>query len=276
MTLPMLLEGRSVIVTGGARGIGLELSIALVSAGANVVATGRSKQHLAQVEHRAGLITSGRLHGVLADVRFAEDCERVASIATDRFGGVGALVNNAGVAMRLVSEDFETNPPPFWQIGVDAWREIVDTNVSGVFYMSRAAVPLMLEQRKGRLINISTGPRVMRTTGWFPYGASKAALESMSATWAQELAGSGVTVNVARPGVKVDTDLFPNGGRGARLSEGFAAPSIMNDLIVWLVSDASDGIHGRRFNASLWDSSKPTDEAARLAMLPYPELPHLF
>ena len=129
MTFPMLLEGRSVIVTGGARGIGLELSIALVSAGANVVATGRSKQHLAQVEHRAGLITSGRLHGVLADVRFAEDCERVASIATDRFGGVGALVNNAGVAMRLVSEDFETNPPPFWQIGVDAWREIVDTNV---------------------------------------------------------------------------------------------------------------------------------------------------
>ena len=136
-------------MTGGARGIGLELSIALVSAGANVVATGRSKQHLAQAEQRAGSITSGTLHGVLADVRMAEDCERVVSIATDRFGGVSALVNNAAVAMRLVSEDFETNPPPFWQIGVDAWRDIVDTNVSGVFYMSRAAVPLMLSNARG-------------------------------------------------------------------------------------------------------------------------------
>jgi 3-oxoacyl-[acyl-carrier protein] reductase len=270
------LAGHTVIVTGGARGIGLELSMALVSAGANVLATGRSKQHLAQAEQRAASIMKGTLQAVLADVRKAEDCERVVSVATDCFGGVTALINNAAVAMRLVNDDFETNPPPFWHIGPDAWRDILDTNVSGVFFMSRAAVPSMLKQGKGRLINVSTGPRMMRLTGWSPYGASKAALESMSATWAQELSGTGVTVNVVRPGAKVDTDLFPNGGHGARQSEGFVAPSIMNDLIVWLVSDASDGINGRRFNASLWDCSKPADEAARMATLPYPELPSLF
>ena len=276
MTLAVQLEGQTVIVTGGARGIGLELSIALISAGANVVATGRSKQHLAHAEQRAAAIVSGELHCVLSDVRIADDCKRVVSIATSRFGGVSALINNAAVAMRLVSDDFETNPPPFWQIGEDAWRDIMDTNVSGVFYMSRAAVPLMLKHGKGRLINVSTGPRMMRMTGWSPYGASKAALESMSATWAQELSGTGVTVNVVRPGAKVDTDLFPNGGRGARLIDGFVAPTIMNDLVVWLVSDAADSIHGRRFNASLWDNSKPTDEAARMAALPYPEPPYLF
>ena len=60
------------------------------------------------------------------------------------------------------------------------------------------------------------------------------------------------------------------------LADGFLAPSVMNELVVWLLSDASDGVSGRRFNASLWDDSKHEDEAARAAMLPYPEEPHLF
>ncbi len=270
------LAGQVVIVTGGTRGIGLELALALASAGANVVVTGRNEPDLANVRQRAATKGMGQIHGVLADVRLEEDCARVASVAVERFGSVAALINNAGVAMRLVSEDFETSLPAFWDVGADAWREIIDTNVSGVFYMSRFAVPLMLKRGKGRLIIVSSSPRMMRLPGWSPYGASKAAVESMSATWAQELSGTGISVNTVRPGGKVDTGLFPNGGRGALASAGFLAPSVLNSLIVWLLSDSSEGITGRRFNASLWDTGKHEDDAARAAMLPYPEEPYLF
>jgi len=266
-----------VIVTGGTRGIGLEVAIALVSAGADVVVTGRSQTDLEKSQQRAASVANaGRLYGVAADVRIMDDCMRVVAATVDRFGGITGLINNAGVAMRLASEQFEASPPPFWEIGAEAWRDIVDTNVCGVFYMSRCAIPIMLKRSKGRLINVSSSPRMMRLAGWSPYGASKAAVESMSATWAQELSATGVTVNVVRPGGKVDTGLFPNCGHGALAKDGFLAPSVMNGLLVWLLSDSSDGVSGRRFNASLWDDSQHEDEAARAAMLPYPEEPYLY
>jgi NAD(P)-dependent dehydrogenase (short-subunit alcohol dehydrogenase family) len=272
-----LLAGHSVIVTGGTRGIGWEIALALISAGANVVVTGRSQSDLDKSRQRAASVANGgQLHAIAADVRLMDDCMRVAAATVDRFGGITGLINNAGVAMRLASEQFETDPLPFWQVGAEAWRAIVDTNVSGVFYMSRCAVPAMLNRGKGRLINVSSSPRMMRLAGWSPYGASKAAIESMSATWAQELSATGVTVNVVRPGGKVDTGLFPNGGHGALARDGFLAPGVMNGLVIWLLSDASDGVSGRRFNASLWDDSKNEDDAAHAAMLPYPEEPHLY
>jgi NAD(P)-dependent dehydrogenase (short-subunit alcohol dehydrogenase family) len=271
------LAGHSVIVTGGTRGIGCEIALALISAGADVVVTGRSQADLDRSRQRAASVANaGQLHAVAADVRSMDDCMRVVDAAVDRFGGVTGLINNAGVAMRVVSEQFEESPPPFWQIGAEAWGAIVDTNVCGVFHMSRCAIPIMLKRSKGRLINVSSSPRMMRLAGWSPYGASKAAVESMSATWAQELSATGVTVNVVRPGGKVDTGLFPNGGHGALARDGFLAPSVMNGLAVWLLSDASDGVSGRRFNASLWDDSRHEDDAARAAMLPYPEEPHLY
>jgi 3-oxoacyl-[acyl-carrier protein] reductase len=257
--------------------MGLEVALALLAAGANVTVTGRKQDDLDAAQQRAEAIsTAGQFLGVAADVRLMDDCMRVAAATVERFGCITVLINNAGVAMRVASEKFETDPPPFWQVGAEAWSAIVDTNVSGVFYMSSCAIPVMLKRGKGRLVNVSSSPSMMRLPGWSPYGASKAAVESMSAVWAQELSATGITVNVVRPGGKVDTGLFPNGGHGALTANGFLAPSVMNELLVWLLSDASDGISGRRFNANLWDESKHEDEAARAAMLPYPEQPYLF
>jgi NAD(P)-dependent dehydrogenase (short-subunit alcohol dehydrogenase family) len=271
------LQGHSVIVTGGTRGMGWEMALALICAGANVVVTGRSQTNVERMKQHAASVANGsQFHVVEADVRIMDDCMRVADATISWFGGITGLINNAGVAMRLVSEQFDENHSSFWQVDAEAWRTILETNVSGIFYMSRCAIPTMLKRGKGQLINVSSSPRMMRLAGWSPYGASKAAVESMSATWAQELMDTGVTVNVVRPGGKVDTGLFPNGGQGALAAEGFLAPSVMNELIVWLLSDASDGVTGRRFNASLWDHSKHEDEAARATMLPYPEEPHLF
>ena len=236
------LQGHSVIVTGGTRGMGWEMALALICAGANVVVTGRSQTNVERMkQHAAQWRTAGQFHVVEADVRIMDDCMRVADAAIDRFGGITGLINNAGVAMRLVSEHFEENHSTVLADRCGGLAQHLETNVSGVFYMSRCAIPVMLKRGKGRLINVSSSPRMMRLAGWSPYGASKAAVESMSATWAQELMDTGVTVNVVRPGGKVDTGLFPNGGQGALAAEGFLAPSVMNELIVWLLSDASDG-----------------------------------
>jgi 3-oxoacyl-[acyl-carrier protein] reductase len=265
--------GRSVVVTGGSKGIGKELALALSRAGANVVVTGRKRAELDIVECHEGRGT-GLVKGVVADVRDAADCELVVRVAEQTFGKVDALVNNAGIALAGISESFNEAPPKFWTADQVAWRAILDTNVVGPFLMTQAAIPAMLDRNFGRIINVSSAPAVMRRPGWSPYGASKAALESLSITWAQELEGTGVTVNIVRPGGQVDTGIFPGAGVAPR--PGFLMPSVMNDLVVWLVSDLSAKFNGSRFSGQLWDKLLPPVRAAERAMLPYPEQPFLF
>jgi NAD(P)-dependent dehydrogenase (short-subunit alcohol dehydrogenase family) len=105
-------------------------------------------------------------------------------------GTVHILVNNAGRGMRFVSERFFDTPTSFWQTDPAVWRMIIDTNVNGPFLMARAVVPHMLEQRWGRIVNISMNHETMRRPGFSPYGPSKAALESETIIWAQDLAGT--------------------------------------------------------------------------------------
>jgi len=93
--------------------------------------------------------------------------------------------------MKFVNERFMTEPMPFWEADPDVWRMVVDTNVNGVFLMTRAVIPHMLRRISGRIINVSINQETMRRRGFSPYGPSKAALESMSVIWAQELAGTG-------------------------------------------------------------------------------------
>jgi NAD(P)-dependent dehydrogenase (short-subunit alcohol dehydrogenase family) len=102
--------------------------------------------------------------------------------------------------MRYVSEDFLTQPTRFWETPAETWRLVIETNVVGPFLMARAAVPSMLAHRWGRIVNISMNTETMRRRGFSPYGPSKAALESATAIWAQDLADSGITVNALLPG----------------------------------------------------------------------------
>ena len=104
----------------------------------------------------------------------------------------------------------------------------------------------------------------MRRAGFFPYGPSKAALESETIIWAQDLAGTGVTVNSLLPGGPTDTGMVPN-DIAPHLREQLLAPTIMVPPLVWLSSSAADGITGRRFVANLWDSSVPSGQAAEKA-----------
>ncbi len=123
------LKDRVVIVTGGGRGLGRVMALALVASGARVVITGaRAADELEQVCREAAEIAGPeRLKSLRADVTDRQACDRVVAFALDQFGSIYGLINNAGRGMRLISETFNTVPTRFWESDPDAWQAIIDT-----------------------------------------------------------------------------------------------------------------------------------------------------
>jgi len=259
------LSGRTAIVTGGGRGLGRAMALGLARAGANVVITAaRGRREIQAVADEAKVSQAGIVRGLTADVTSDEDGRFVVSEAIREFGAIHILVNNAGRGMRFVSENFLDTPTKFWQTDPAVWRMIVDTNVTGPFLMARAVVPHMLKQHWGRIINISMNYETMRRAGFSPYGPSKAALESQTIIWAQDLAGTGVTVNSLLPGGATDTGMVP-ADAAPEVRSRLLRPEVIVQPLLWLVSDMADEVTGARFVASLWDSSLPPAQAAEKA-----------
>src|SRR5215467_2463939 len=244
------IVGRTVIVTGGSRGLGRAMVLGLARAGARVAIVARGSSGpldhtLAQLDSlgaRSQVITA------LGDLRDPSTCERIAADAADAFGKVDVLVNNAAVP------NFGPGAP-FWHMDVEEWRRISHTNTDAVFLMTRAIAPMMIAQAFGKIINVSTNHRTMVRKHASPYGPSKAFVEACSRVWAQELAGTGVTLNVLLPGGAVDTVADVTGV--ATPGRNFLPASVMVPPLLWLVSDQSNAHSGERFVASLWDESLP-------------------
>jgi NAD(P)-dependent dehydrogenase (short-subunit alcohol dehydrogenase family) len=257
------LAGKTAIVTGGGRGLGRAMALGLLRAGANVVITAaRTLQEIETVANEGVKFQeAGALRKFVADVTSEEDCRFVVSQTIREFGSLYILVNNAGRGMRFVSERFFDTPTKFWQTDPGVWRMIIDTNVNGPFLMAREVAPQMLKQGWGRIINISMNHATMRRAGFSPYGPSKAALESETIIWAQDLAGTGVTVNSLLPGGATDTGMVPPEIARERLLD----PNIMVPPLLWLVSESAGKVTGGRFAANLWDSSLPPEQAAEKA-----------
>jgi 3-oxoacyl-[acyl-carrier protein] reductase len=253
------LAGRVAIVTGGGRGLGRAMTLALASAGATVLAT--AARHEEEVAAVAAEAQPQRVIALRADVTRAEDCAGVVAAALRLTGRLDILVNNAGRGMKFVDERFLTEPTRFWTVDPEIWRMVIDTNVNGPFLMARAAVPAMLRAGWGRIINISMNRETMRRPGFSPYGPSKAALDSETIIWAGDLAGSGITVNALLPGGATLTGMIPD-GTDAAMRARMLDPSVIVPPLLWLASTASDGVTGTRFNASLWSGP---DEAAAAA-----------
>ncbi len=263
------LGGRVVLITGGGRGLGRAMALALAAAGARVAITGASATPaLSATLDEVRAAGSGAAIAIVADVVSDADCARAVAETVAAFGRLDVLVNNAGRGMRLVSETFTTEPVKFWTIPSETWAAIMDINVDGAFRMARAAMPVFLAQGAGRIVNVSTSDQTMVRTGYSPYGPSKAALEAASRVWAQDAAGTGVTVNVLLPGGATDTDLLP-GGPGRRGADGnLLKPEIMGPPMVFLASDLAAGWTGRRLIARLYDPARPPLEAAEAAAGP--------
>jgi NAD(P)-dependent dehydrogenase (short-subunit alcohol dehydrogenase family) len=257
------LSRKAAIVTGAGRGIGRSMALGLAHAGANVVITAaRNRDEIERVAAEAAQGKApGKIRPIVADAAKEEDARRVVDEALREFGGLHILINNAGRGMRFVSEKFFDTPTKFWETDPAVWRTIVDTNVNGPFLMSRAAAPHMMQQRWGRIINISINHETMRRAGFSPYGPSKAALESETIIWAQDLAGTGVTVNALLPGGATDTGMVPQ-DIAPHLRAKLLHPDVMVPPLLWLASEDANSVTGSRFVANLWDPALPPAQAA--------------
>lgn len=241
--------GRVAVVTGGGRGLGRAMALGLARAGWRIAVTAARER--AEVEAVAAAAGEGRALALVADVAREEDCARVVDATLAAFGRLDVLVNNAGRGMRWVSDRFMTEPTRFWEVRPDVWRMVIATNVDGPFLMARAAVPAMIRAGWGRVVNVSMNRETMRRAGFSPYGPYKAALESETAIWAQDLAGTGVTVNALLPGGATDTGMIPE-GVPERVRAALLRPEVVVPPLLWLVSGASDGVTGKRVVASRW------------------------
>lgn len=257
------LSGKTVLVTGASRGLGREMALELCTAGADVILHGSADTPALRATLDDALaLRAGRAMALSCDIADAAACAALLERAEAAFGPLDVLVNNAGLGMRSVSETYNTVPVPFWQVPAGAWQAILATNLGGPFNMARAAAPGMIARGGGKIVNISTSDITMVRRGYSPYGAGKAALEAASRAWAQDLGGTGVTVNVYLPGGAADTDLLPPSPDKKGADGNLFPPAIMRRGIRWLCGPGSDGVTGARFIARLWDTALPPDIAA--------------
>jgi 3-oxoacyl-[acyl-carrier protein] reductase len=191
------LTGRTALVTGGSRGLGRAIALALAGQGADVAINYRGNAEAA--DEVAQLITgSGRQAVTIQGDTSAgrEACEAIVKGALDGLGSVDILVNNAGI----------TRDNLLMRMDATEWDAVISTNLSGPFWMTRAIARPMLKARAGRIINMSSAAGRMGNPGQANYAAAKAGLIGLTKTTARELASRGITCNAIAPGL-ITTDL---------------------------------------------------------------------
>ncbi len=201
------LTGKVAVVTGASRGIGFCIAQALLAEGAKVFICGRDAKGLQGALEKLRASTPANVDGSAADVRSSEDCRKLIRAAAERFGGLDILVNNAGVGI------FK----PVDQLSVEDWDVTIQTNLSGVFYCCREAVPLMRKRGGGYIFNISSLAGVNPMPSGSAYNASKFGLNGFSEAMMQDIRYDGIRVSYLMPG-SVDTDFAAAPGSKARES----------------------------------------------------------
>ncbi|HYU19717.1 MAG TPA: SDR family oxidoreductase [Chloroflexota bacterium] len=238
------LSGRVALVTGGSRGLGLEIAHGLGEAGAQLVVTARRAEWLEPAERELRQAGVGAW-AAACDVSEAGQVERLVSSALERHGKIDILVNAAGVTWGAVSEEMP----------LDRWRSVMDVNATGTFICCQAVGRLMLARESGRIINVASiaglvgqSPEVMNAVG---YTASKGAIIALTRDLGVKWARRGVTVNAIAPGffpTRMSRPLLEqNESRLASLSPmgRLGRPSELKGVAVLLASDASSYITGQ-------------------------------
>ena len=191
-----MLQGKNVVITGASRGIGRAIALKLASLGANIVFNFKNSINKADELVKEIEALGVKAKAVQGDIAKLKDAEELISICKESFGSVDVLVNNAGVTkdnlvMRMKEEDFDT---------------VIDINLKGTFNTIKHATPIMMKQRSGKIINISSVVGVVGNAGQANYSASKAGVIGLTKSVAKELGSRGINVNAIAPGF-IETDM---------------------------------------------------------------------
>ena len=243
------LDGLYAVITGASSGLGFAMAKALLEKGATVALSARPGEKLNNAVNT--LVRNGLdAHALPMDVRSEESVTEAVSWVRKEWGKIDLLVNNAALMMHRIYPDFLASPKPFYEIHPDVFRNMVDTNLTGYFLVARGFIPMMIAQKKGRIVNISTSLSTMNR--FAPYGPSRAGSEALSNIMADELKKIGIMVNVLLPGGPVNTEgAFT--GINHELPFKLLPPEVMADPIVFLASSLADGITGERIIAKEFD-----------------------
>ncbi|MBC8029690.1 MAG: SDR family oxidoreductase [Pyrinomonadaceae bacterium] len=186
----MELTGKTAIVTGGTKGIGLGIAEALVKAGVNVCLSARSRKEIDEALLALTALKGGGVTGIVADVRVYTQIQALFELTASHFGGLDILVNNAGIGMFQTVEEMSS----------DDFRSVVETNLFGVFYCCHEAIPLMRSRGGGYIINISSLAGTNAHPKMAAYNASKFGLNGFSEALMQEVRHDGIKVSYIMPG----------------------------------------------------------------------------
>lgn len=263
------LAGQVAVVTGGGRGIGAATAIALAEAGADVAVTARTETEIRQTAEQVRGVARRAL-AIPADVAERSSVHAFVQQVLDELGRVDVLVNNAGILSPVGDA---------WTVDAEDWAYNVRVNLTGVFFMTHAVLPHMIERGSGRVINVTTGAAQSATHGWSAYGAAKAGLNHFTRIVAAELEGTGVTINAAAPGAvdtamqdeirDYDAEQFPGVERfRAYHREGILRdPSESAQIYVWLAHPATRGVNGEIFHIGDPDVRRRMSADLGLSML---------
>jgi len=244
MNVTDLLKGKTVVVTGGSRGIGRSIVLTLAAQGANVTFLYRSNE----VAANATLVAAGALSGVViakkVDIRDDEGSKKVIDEIAEGSDKIDILVNNAGIIRDNIL-GLMTN---------EELSEVLSTNVTGVFNVLRSIIPYMISQKSGRIINISSVAGEKGGRGQTNYAASKGAINALTKALAVELAPRNILVNCVAPGV-IDTEMTEVIKKEAgdvvksRILLGrFGQPEDVANVVLFFASSLSDYVTGQVLN----------------------------
>ena len=236
-----MLKGKCAIITGASRGLGKAIALKLASLGANIVLNYRSSEKEAiEVENEIKEMGVEVL-SIKGDISKLEEVENLVSVAKEKFGNIDIMVNNAGITkdtliLRMKEEDFDS---------------VIDVNLKGVFNCLKSITPIMIKQKHGKIINISSVVGLTGNAGQVNYAASKAGVIGMTKSLAREVGSRGITVNAVAPGF-IETDMTHELNDKVKEEakkniplKRFGKPEDVANVVAFLASEGSNYVTGQ-------------------------------